>query len=54
MWKGREQWVCSAWKRRLWGNLAAIFHYLKRGTSNVENGFLQEHGVRGQEGMDSN
>ena len=27
--KGWESWGCSAWKRRLWGDLIAAFQYLK-------------------------
>lgn len=29
MWKGREQWVYSAWKGRLWGHLIVAFQNLK-------------------------
>ena len=38
-------------KRRLWSDLIAAFHYIKKLTRKMKRDFLQEHVVAGQGAM---
>jgi len=47
----RQLGLLSLEKRRLWGDLRAVFQCLKGPTRKLERDFLQGHGVTGQGGM---